>query len=156
MTIILGSDHAGFALRRILADHLVAAGYAVSEVGATSEGAYDYPIAAQDVATRLLRGEADLGVLVCGTGIGMAIAANRFRGIRAADCWSPEVARLAREHNHANVLCLGGRLIAPDDAIRILDAFLATGPSPEPRHGRRVGQLDEFGECIEHGATYCK
>lgn len=156
MTIILGSDHAGFALRRILADHLVANGHAVAEVGATSEGAYDYPLAAQDVATRILRGEGDMGVLICGTGLGMAIAANRFRGIRAADCWNPEVARLAREHNHANVLCLGGRLITPDDAIRILDTFLATGTGPAPRYERRVGQLDKFGECIEQGATYCK
>lgn len=147
MTIVLGSDHAGFALRRIFAAHLVDGGHAVREVGATDESAYDYPDAAADVATRVQRGEADFGILVCGTGIGMAMTANKFKGIRAATCWSVESAKLAREHNHANILCIGARLIEPDLALQILDAFLETPPSDEERHVRRVGKIDALDGC---------
>lgn len=147
MTIVLGADHAGFALRRIFAAHLVDLGHAVREVGATDESAYDYPDAASEVAIRLQRGEADLGILVCGTGIGMAMTANKFKGIRAATCWSVDSAKLAREHNHANILCVGARLIEPDLALRILDSFLSTPPSDEERHVRRVGKIDALDGC---------
>ncbi len=156
MTIHLGSDHAGFALRRILANHLVEKGYAVAEMGATDESAYDYPVAAGEVAERLVRGESEIGILICGTGIGMAMAANRYCGVRAADCWNEESARLAREHNHANILCLGARLIAPDAAIRIVEAFLDQEPSSEARHVRRIQKLDQLGECNEPSPAYCK
>lgn len=155
MTIILGSDHAGFGLRRIFAAHLVDLGYAVREVGATDESAFDYPDAAVDVATRLQRGEADMGVLVCGTGIGMAMTANKFKGIRAATCWSVDSAKLAREHNHANVLCVGARLIEPDLATKILEAFLETPPSKEERHVRRVGKIDALDGCQPSKAGCC-
>lgn len=148
MTILLGSDHAGFVLRRILVDWLVERGYGVAEIGATGEDAYDYPDAAIELSRRIERGDAEKGVLICGTGIGMAITANKFKGIRAAVCWSVESARLARQHNHANVLCLGARLIGPELALEILEAFLATDESHETRHDRRVGKIDALGEDL--------
>ncbi len=148
MTIVLGSDHAGYALRRLLAGWLFDQGYAVSEVGATDETAYDYPDAAIQVCRRVLSGEAEMGILICGTGIGMAMTANRFKGIRAAPCWSEESARLARQHNHSNVLCLGARLIKPEDALRILKTFLNEKPSLEERHLRRLSKVDELGENL--------
>lgn len=155
MTIVLGADHAGFALRRIFAAHLVDRGHAVREVGATNESAYDYPDAAAEVAKRVQRGEADFGILVCGTGIGMAMTANKFKGIRAATCWSVESAKLAREHNHANILCIGARLIEPDLALQILDAFHETPPSDEERHVRRVGKIDALDGCEPSKAPCC-
>jgi RpiB/LacA/LacB family sugar-phosphate isomerase len=117
-------------------------GYAVAEIGATDESAYDYPDAAAETARRIQSGAAPFGVLICGTGIGMSIAANRFSGVRAAVCCSVEAAKLAREHNHANILCLGARLINPDAAVSLLQAFLDGTESEEPRHLRRVAKLD--------------
>jgi len=149
MTVLLGSDHAGFGLRRILSNTLIERGHAVAEIGSTGEDAYDYPNAAFELSRRMQRGDADFGVLMCGTGIGMSIAANKFKGIRAAVCWSVESAKLAREHNHANVLCVGARLIDPDAALAILDMFLSTPESLESRHERRVGKIDILGECAE-------
>ncbi len=145
MTIILGADHAGFALRRILANYLFDRGYAISEVGASGEDAFDYPDAAIEVAERVASKNAEFGILVCGTGIGMSITANKFPGIRAAVCWNEESAKLSREHNDANILCLGARLIAPDDAIKILDAFLNQQASEEPRHKRRIEKINSLG-----------
>lgn len=142
MTIFLGADHAGFALRRVLADWLIGRGYAVAEFGATGEAPHDYPDAAYLVADGVASGKASLGVLICGTGIGVSIAANKVEGIRAAVCWNEESAKLAREHNHANIICLGARLISPDSAVNCLDAFLNTEPSTEPRHIRRVEKLN--------------
>jgi len=147
MTIIFGSDHAGFMLRRILSSRAIDQGHAVNEVGAMDEQPYDYPDAAAELCERLLRGEADFGVLICGTGVGMAIAANRFKGIRAAPVCNAEVAKLTRQHNHANVLCLGARLIDPDLAMEIFDAFLAEPSSDESRHQRRVAKMDEIGDA---------
>jgi len=147
MKIVFGSDHAGFALRRILSSRAIDQGHTVSEVGAKDDQPFDYPDAAADVARRVQKGEVDFGVLICGTGIGMSIGANRFRGVRAAVVWSEKTARLAREHNHANVLCLGARLIEPDLALQIFDAFLAEPESKEPRHVRRVDKMDEIGDA---------
>lgn len=147
MKIVFGSDHAGFALRRILTSRAIDQGHAVSEVGAQDEQPFDYPDAAVDVAKRVTRGEVDFGVLICGTGIGMSIAANRFRGIRAAVAWNAHTAKLAREHNHANVLCLGARLIEPDKASVIFDAFISEPESKEARHVRRVVKMDEIGDA---------
>lgn len=147
MTIAFGSDHAGFAMRRILSSRAIDQGIVVSEVGAQDDQPYDYPNAAAEVALRVQRGDADFGVLICGTGIGMSIAANRFRGVRAAVVWDERTAKLAREHNHANVLCLGARLIEPDLAIQLFDDFLAEPESKEPRHVRRVVKMDEIGDA---------
>ncbi|MEO7454580.1 MAG: ribose 5-phosphate isomerase B [Fimbriimonadales bacterium] len=149
MKIVFGSDHAGFALRRILSSRAIDQGHTVSEVGARDEQPYDYPDAAAEVARRVQAVGVDFGVLICGTGIGMAIAANRFKGVRAANVWNEHTARMAREHNHANVLCLGGRLIAPDEALKIFDAFLAEPESKEARHARRVDKMDMLGDAGE-------
>ncbi|MCH8274761.1 MAG: ribose 5-phosphate isomerase B [Armatimonadetes bacterium] len=154
MTFLLGSDHAGFALRRILANWLVDHGYAVSEFGATDESAFDYPDAAVEMSGRFAKGDGTFGVLVCGTGIGMAMAVNKFKGIRAAVCWNEDSARLSRQHTHANVLCLGGRLIPPEEAVKILEVFLSAEASRESRHVRRVGKIDKLGECKEPTIAY--
>jgi ribose 5-phosphate isomerase B len=147
MTIVFGSDHAGYAMRRILSSRAIDQGLVVSEVGAQDDQPYDYPDAAAEVAQRIQRGDADFGVLICGTGIGMSIAANRFKGVRAAVVWDERTTKLAREHNHANVLCLGARLIEPDLAIRLLEVFLAEPESKESRHVRRVDKMDEIGDA---------
>jgi ribose 5-phosphate isomerase B len=153
MTILLGSDHAGFALRRILAAWLIDRGHAVAEIGATDATAFDYPDAAIEVARRIQRGDAPMGILICGTGIGMSMTANKFKGIRAAVCWNENSARLTREHNHANVLCLGSRLIETDTALAILEAFLSEPESAEPRHVRRVAKIDALGGCVDESAA---
>lgn len=142
MRLVFGSDHAGFDYRAVLADWSVKKGYIVEEVGATSGEPYDYPCASDEVAQKVLGGSADMGVLCCGTGIGVSIRANRYNGIRAANCCSVQMAQLARQHNHANVLCLGARTTSVDDAIQILDAFLTTQENTEDRHVRRVTELD--------------
>lgn len=111
-------------------------------VGATDESPYDYPDAADLACAQVLGGEAEMGVLVCGSGIGVCIRANRHMGIRAADCSSVEMAAMAREHNHANVLCLGQRTMSEAAATTIMEAFLAGQESAEERHKRRVQKLD--------------
>lgn len=117
-------------------------GHEVEEVGAPDENSYDYPSAANEAAPRILSGEFDLGVFICGTGIGISIAANRHRGIRAALCCSVTTAELARQHNRANVLCLGGRTTDPEASVAILRAFLETPIDPGERHQHRVEMLD--------------
>jgi RpiB/LacA/LacB family sugar-phosphate isomerase len=112
------------------------------EYGAQSTEAYDYPDAVDPVACDLLKGNANFGVIVCGSGIGVDIRANRFDHIRAANCVTEEMAELSRQHNHANVLCLGARLMDSDRAKAILKTFLATAESQEPRHVRRVEKMD--------------
>lgn len=140
--VLMGSDHAGFELKNFLKDVLVARGLKVIDVGCESEESCDYPLFAQDVARRLRGGEASLGVLVCGTGIGMSITANRYPGIRAALCTTEYHARMSRAHNDANVLVLGGRITGTGLAMAILDAWLET-PFQGERHKRRVDQIDE-------------
>lgn len=142
MKVALGSDHAGFRLRELLADELSGHGVEVSRHGAADESSYDYPNASDAVAAEVLAGRAGLGVLVCGTGIGVSIRANRHPGIRAALCCTEEMARLAREHNHANVLCMGARIMDPERAVSVLRAFLEGSQSEEPRHVHRVELLD--------------
>lgn len=142
MNIALGSDHAGFELASLIAAWLGDDGVEVERYGAVSTEPFDYPDAAADVCSAVQQGRADLGILCCGAGIGMSIAANRYPGIRAALCCNPTMAELSRQHNHANVLCLGGRLTPPDRARNILDTFLKTEPSREERHVRRIEKLD--------------
>lgn len=142
MRIAFGADHAGYEMRVALARRAQSRGIQVEEFGATGPEAYDYPDAADLVAERLRQDRADFGVLICGTGIGMDIRANRWEHIRAANCLNLEMAALSREHNHANVLCLGARLLSLDEAEAILDVFLKTPESQEPRHVRRVEKMD--------------
>lgn len=142
MKLSLGSDHAAFELREFLAERLIADGHEVEALGATGPEPYDYPDASDLVAESVLAGRSQLGVLLCGTGIGVSIRANRHLGIRAALCCTPEAASLAREHNDANVVCVGARTNTPEFALEIVRTFLMGAPSQEPRHRARVSKLD--------------
>jgi len=136
MIISIGSDHAGFELKEALANHLRARGDEVFDHGTHSNESVDYPDYAQCVARDVATGTAKFGVLVCGTGIGMTIVANKVRGVRAANCSCEDYARLSREHNDANVACFGARFTTTEDATKWLDTFLST-PFAGGRHARR-------------------
>jgi RpiB/LacA/LacB family sugar-phosphate isomerase len=142
LPIALGSDHAGFELKQAVLQHLTASGAQVHDLGTHSPDSTDYPDFARAVANAVARGKAGRGILVCGTGIGVSIAANKVPGIRAALCTHEEMARFARAHNDANVLCLGGRVLAPDTARGIVDTFLSTPFEGDGRHARRVGKIE--------------
>jgi ribose 5-phosphate isomerase B len=139
-TIVVAADHGGFELKRALVSLLAEKGYQVLDLGTDSADSVDYPDFAEKLTQAIGSGRAARGVLMCGSGIGMAIAANRHPGIRAALVHDVETARLAREHNDANVLVMGGRLIPGELAGRILETFLAT-PFEGGRHARRVNKL---------------
>jgi ribose 5-phosphate isomerase B len=141
--IAAGADHAGFALKQALCERLRAAGHEVVDLGTSSGESVDYPLFAHAVAARVAAGEAERGLLVCGTGLGMCMAANRHPGVRAADCLTVEMADLARRHNDANVLCLGARLLDDDEAWAVVEAWLAT-PFEGGRHARRVDEIDDL------------
>ena len=141
MRILIASDHAGFELKGLLAGHAREAGHEVLDLGTGTPESVDYPDFAHELARRLLAGEGVLGVLVCGTGIGMSITANRHCGVRAALCHDAFTAELARRHNDANVLCMGGRTTGPGVAVQMLDIFLAT-PFEGGRHQRRVDKIE--------------
>ncbi len=141
MRIALGADHAGFDLKEHLRGVLVAAGHEVADLGTRSRESTDYPDYAHAVAAEVAAGTAERGLLVCGTGVGMAMAANRHRGVRAAACDDLFTARLARKHNDANVLALGARVVAVPLAEAILEVFL-TAEFEGGRHQRRVAKID--------------
>lgn len=138
--IAIGADHAGYGLKTILVAALGALGYRALDLGTGGEDAVDYPDFAEAVVAALKEDRAARGVLVCGSGIGMSIAANRHPGIRAALCHDVESARLARQHNDANVLVLGARMIDPETAKQCLSVFLTT-EFEAGRHARRVAKL---------------
>lgn len=139
--VAVASDHAGFALKSLLADDLRALGYEVLDLGTDSVDSVDYPDFGQALGAAIAAGRADRGVVVCGTGIGISIAANRNPKVRAALCHDTTSARLCREHNDANVLALGARLVGEEVARDCLRTFLAT-PFAGGRHQRRVDKLD--------------
>jgi ribose 5-phosphate isomerase B len=139
--IILGSDHAGLALRAEAAKVARAAGFEVEDLGPFSGESVDYPDFARRVAEAVAAGRAKLGILVCGTGIGMSITANKVRGIRAAHCASEYDARMARAHNDANVLCIGERVVGLGLGAAIVDAFLRQA-FEGGRHQRRVEKIE--------------
>ena len=140
--LVIGSDHAGWELKEAVKEYLTSKGFAVDDM---SESAYnaedDYPVSAAKVAKVVAAGKYEQGITLCGTGIGASIAANRIRGARAALCFTPEMARMARRHNNANVLVLGGRITQPADAFMMIDAWMATH-FEGGRHERRVQLLD--------------
>ncbi len=140
ITLALGSDHAGVALKATLREALEAAGHPTLEMGTTGAESVDYPDFANAVAAAVLDGRARFGVLVCGTGIGISIAANRHPGIRCALVHDVTGARLSREHNDANVMAVGARVIGPEVALDALRTFIAT-PFAGGRHERRVRKL---------------
>ena len=141
-TIPIGADHAGFELKEKLVEDLARLGYRAEDVGTHSAESTDYPDYAHVVAARVEGGQGARGVRLCGTGLGMSYAANRHRGVRAAVAWAPEIARLAREHNDANVLVLPARFLSPEEGVAILRTWLET-PFAGGRHGARVAKIDQ-------------
>lgn len=147
MRVGLGADHAGCALKARLAEHLSRAGHEVVDFGTRDPAVpVDYPQVARAVAEAVARGEVQRGILCCGTGIGMSIAANKVAGVRAALVHDVTTARLCRQHNDANVLCLGSRLLAPELARELVDVYLGT--DFEPRHQGRVDQIRDLERCL--------
>ena len=146
MTIIaLGADHGGFELKEIIKKHLQAqAHYVVNDLGTYSQDSVDYPVFAKAVAEEVVGAKTAFGILVCGTGIGISIAANKIAGIRAALVHDEFTAKMSREHNNANVLSLGARFLSIEEAKDVVSLWLATPFSNEPRHVRRVKKLDSL------------
>jgi len=143
MRIAIGSDHAGFEQKELLRAHLAEQGHEIADVGTDSaEESVDYPDYAVAVAKKVAGGEADYGVLVCGTGLGMAITANKVDGVRAVNVTDPEFAKLAREHNDANVVAVSGRFVPEQLNERIVDAFLETAFGGG-RHAKRVDKISQ-------------
>ena len=143
MKIALGADHGGYSLKEIIKKHLVEAGHEVLDLGTHDTDSCNYPVYAEKVAYAVADKEADLGVLICGTGIGMSIAANKVKGIRAAavsDCFT---AQATREHNDSNIICLGERIVGPGLAMRIVDTWLAAS-FQGGRHQTRVDMINEL------------
>ena len=148
MRIAIGSDHAGLAMKDSIRDHLVKQGHDVIDAGTNTEESVDYPDYAQAVAVKVGNSDVDRGVLVCGSGIGMAMAANKVAGVRAAACYTVELARLSRQHNDSNVLSLGERLVDDALSVEIVDAWLET-EFEAGRHERRVSKITK----LDDGAT---
>lgn len=144
MRVAIGADHAGYSYKENLAERMREAGHEVLDLGTDSEAAADYPDFAHAVARALLQGTAERGVLVCGSAVGVAVAANKVPGVRAATCHDCYSARQGVEHDDLNVLCLGQRVIGVEIARSVLDAFLAARFSGEERHARRLGKLLEI------------
>ena len=140
LAIALGADHAGFALKQLLKVWLEGQGHTVLDVGTHTAESVDYPDYARAVTDALLAGAAERGILVCGTGLGMAMAANKVPGVRAASCVDAYTAQMAREHNDANVLTLGARIVKGEDAIEIVRVWLDTAFAGD-RHIRRLAKL---------------
>ncbi|MCI8514597.1 MAG: ribose 5-phosphate isomerase B [Lachnospiraceae bacterium] len=141
--IALGSDHGGFELKKEIIRYLEKNGYEYKDFGCYTEDATDYPVYAKLVGRAVASGECEKGILTCGTGIGIAIAANRISGIRAAVCTDCFTAQATREHNDANVLALGGRVVGVGLALKITETFLTTEFSEGERHIRRIRQIED-------------
>jgi ribose 5-phosphate isomerase B len=146
--IVLGADHGGYELKNAIKAHLEANGFETIDVGTNSSESCDYPVFASKLCQKLQNGEADLGILVCGTGIGMSMAANKHKGIRAACCSDTFSARLTRLHNNANVLCLGARVLGAGLALDLVDNFVSAEFEGD-RHIKRLSLIED----IENGKT---
>ncbi len=142
MKIALGADHGGFEYKNKILELLKSDGYDVTDFGTYSKDSCDYPVFAKKVAEAVSSGGYDRGVLICGTGIGMSITANKFKGIRAALCSDTFSAKATREHNDSNILCMGERVISFDKAEEITRIWLETEFSGEERHIRRIGMIE--------------
>ena len=143
MKIAIASDHGGFALKQKVAEHLAGRNFEVEDLGTYSEDSVDYPVYGKKCAEYVAGGQADLGIVCCGTGIGIGIAANKVKGIRCAELVTPFMAEMAKKHNHANMISLGGRILTPEQAIELVDIWLDT-EEEHGRHDRRVALLDEM------------
>lgn len=140
--IAIGSDHGGFELKKEIMAHLDARGLEYKDFGTYSDASCDYPVYGKAVAKAVASGECERGIIICGTGIGISIAANKVHGIRAALCGDCFSAEAARQHNDANVLALGARVVGPGLALKIVDTFLDTPFSNGERHIRRISMIE--------------
>jgi ribose 5-phosphate isomerase B len=143
MKIAIGSDHAGFEDKEKVKKQLEELGYEYEDVGTTSTDSVDYPIYAKKVADKVASGEVEQGLLICGSGNGMQIAANKVHGVRAALAWNEETARLARQHNDANVLSVPARMISPEEVSKVVKSYL-DAKFEGGRHQRRVEEISEL------------
>jgi len=143
MKIVIGADHAGFRLKEYIKSFLLELGNEVIDMGTNSEERVDYPVFGERVARAVAEGKADFGILICGSGIGMSMVANKVPGVRAALCHEPFSARLSREHNNANILCMGGRIIGREMAKEIVRVFLAT-EFAGGRHEKRINLMHQL------------
>lgn len=141
--IAIGCDHGGFELKQEILTHLKKRGLEYEDFGCYSTESVDYPVYARKVTDAITSGKCDRGILICGTGIGISITANKVKGIRAALCTDCFCAEATRLHNDANILALGGRVVGPGLALKIVDTFLDTPFSGEERHARRISMIEE-------------
>lgn len=144
MKIVIGCDHAATELKETVKAHLTAKGYDVTDVGTYNSDSCHYPVYAHAACEKILNGECELGILICGTGIGMSMAANKHKGIRAACCSDTFSARLTREHNDANILCFGARVVGQGLALDLVDAFLGAEYLNNGNHVTRVAMLNDI------------
>lgn len=141
--IAIGSDHGGFELKKKLMEHLSERGLEYKDFGTYSSASCDYPVYAKAVARAVASGECDRGILICGTGIGVSMSANKVHGIRAALCGDCFSAEATRQHNDANILCMGARVVGEGLALKIADTFLDTPFSNDERHIRRISMIED-------------
>jgi ribose 5-phosphate isomerase B len=144
MTIAIGTDHAGFHLKQLLIHHLESAGHQVLDFGTFSDAAVDYPDFIRPAAQSVAKGESEAGIVLGGSGNGEAMVANKVKGIRCALCWNEESARLGKEHNNANVISMGARMVSEDLAMRIVDTWLAA-KFQGGRHLARINKIESGG-----------
>ena len=143
LTIAIGADHAGFEYKELLKTYLTEKGYTVLDFGTDSTASVDYPDYVHPLAAEVASGQIEMGILICGSANGVCMTANKHRDIRAALCWNVEVAKLSRQHNNANIICLPARFVTIDDAQQMVDAFLTT----EFEGGRHQTRVDKIGNC---------
>ena len=144
MRLVLGSDHAGYTLKQEIATELRGLGHEVLDVGTTSLEPVDYPDFAEAVGRAVVSGRGERGILICGSGVGASVAANKIRGVRAAVCHDTYSAHQGVEHDDMNVLCIGARVIGPELAFEIMKSFLSAQYAPQPRHAQRVAKILEI------------
>ncbi len=140
LSIAIGSDHAGFELKEKVVEWLNSSNFVAKDFGTFSKESVDFPDFAHAVASEVENGKFNIGILICGTGIGVDMTANKHQGIRSALCWNKEVSKLAKRHNNANIICLPGRLISIEEAIEILEVFFNT-EFEGGRHKRRIDKI---------------
>ena len=143
MKIAIANDHSAVELKNIIKEHLESNGYEVLNLGTDSTESCDYPVYGEKVGRAVADGEADLGIAICGTGVGISLAANKVKGIRAALCTDCFCAEATRLHNDANILAMGGRVVGPGLALKIVDTFLDTPFSGDERHIRRIEMIED-------------
>ncbi|MDO4265020.1 MAG: ribose 5-phosphate isomerase B [Eubacteriales bacterium] len=144
MKIIIGNDHTAVELKNVIMEHLKEQGYEVENIGTDKAESCDYPVYGEKVGRAVVNGEADLGIAICGTGIGISLAANKVKGVRAVVCSEPYSAQMSRIHNNANVLCFGARVVGSELAKMIVDTWLSAEFEEGGRHQRRVDMIMEI------------